>query len=158
MTELRLTVRVQPWLLRSVRAPVICGPCCLRARLAVQRLCLPWACGHHGHLPLSSLPPRPPCACAAPGRRSALQGLTFSLTLWSPPREGLPALGHCVAWGRPAASAPREAAPAPALSSCPGGRTWHTAPHLRGSLRASRRIQVCWSFPRPALRPVPSTG
>ena len=134
MTELRLTIRVQPWLLQSVRAPVICGPCCLRARLAVQWLCLPWACGHHVHLLLSSSPPRPPCACAAPGRLSALQGFTFSRTLWSPPREGLPALGHCLAWGRPAASAPCDAAPAPRSQQLSRGQdSAHSPPFTRFS-------------------------
>ena len=135
MTELRLTIQVQPRLLRSVRALVIRRPCSLRSLLAVKWLCLPWACGHHIHLRLSSSTPRSPCARAAPGRRSALRGFTFSLTLWSPPREGLNAVGYCPAWGRPAASALCEPASLPALSSHPRGRTRHTSPPIYEALQ-----------------------
>lgn len=158
-TEPRFTTQVQPWPLRSVRALLVRRPWCLRPLLVGKWPCRPWACGHRVHLRPLSLTPRSPRARAALGRRSALRGFTFSLTLWSPPGEK----GY-VRWvtAQPGAILLPQLSVnqhrSPLSAAIPGAGLSTQPPHLQGSARACRRIQVCWPFPRHALRPLPSTG
>ena len=70
----------------------------------------------------------------------------------SPRREGLRAVGHCPAWGHPAASALCKPAPLPALCSHSRGRTQHTAPSFTRLCKSLQENPGVLAFPQTCLK------